>query len=159
MKKLTPSSGGSEPWARTLWLSHQISSRSAHMDIHWGKRQNTHQITTMYYNTDRAGNICEEQDVSCWFVCSCCSMIYLACMASHFRISCQACSLFWLWILMMLVMSWGARSSSRQRHLQCKITHKQGTLKPSKESQPNQTKLEFLLSNMATDHQIWRLNQ
>lgn len=33
VKELTPSSGESEPWARTLWLCHQISSRSAHMDI------------------------------------------------------------------------------------------------------------------------------
>lgn len=43
-----------------------------------------------------------------------------ACMASHFRISCQACSLFLLWIFMMLVMSSAASSSSRQRHLQHK---------------------------------------
>lgn len=41
-----------------------------------------------------------------------------ACMASHFKISCQACSLFLLWILMMLVISCAARSSSRQRQLQ-----------------------------------------
>lgn len=29
---LTPSSGGSGPWARTLWLCHQTSSKSAHKD-------------------------------------------------------------------------------------------------------------------------------
>lgn len=33
-KGLTPSSVGGGPWARTLWLCHQTSSRSVHKDTH-----------------------------------------------------------------------------------------------------------------------------
>lgn len=72
------------------------------------------------------------------------SPAHLACMASHFRISCHACSLLLLWILMMLVMSGAARSSSRQRHLQDTTT--------SAHAQPAETSWARRSSEKVPDH-------
>lgn len=123
VKELTPSSGGNEPWGSTLWLYLQTSSRWARTGIHC--KTGHLSVLLDQPSTWSQVSLTKKQNVKKTL------KTHPACMASHFRISCQACSLFLLWILMILLISLAARSSSRQRQLQHKPAESQNQRRTS----------------------------